>query len=332
VPTGAATGRITVAGVNNTAISSSGFSVRACGSTILTAASGAFSDGSGESEYENGLSCNWLIRPPIGTTLIHLTFSEFSLAADGSDMVSVYDGENAWAPLLGRFWGNSLPPVLTATSGAMFLVFETNGWTTGPGWSASYTSNNLPVTRITWFSPFSGMVGESVTINGANLTGATAVSFNNIPASFTINSATQIRTTIPAGATTGRIRVVGANNTAVSSTDFRVNLCGNATLTAASGTISDGSEPGSYENGLSCSWLIQPPGASPVTLTFTRFATESWYDQVRIYDGSTTAAPLLGSYSGWSLPPALTANSGRMFITFTTDGSVVGDGWSANYT
>jgi hypothetical protein len=82
---------------------------------------------------------------------------------------------------------------------------------------------------------------------------------------------------------------------------------------------------------MTCSKLIQPAGGGPITLTFTQFNTEAGYDFVRVYDGSTTSSPLLGSYSGSSLSPVLTSSGGSMLITFTTDGAVVGDGWSATY-
>lgn len=56
--------------------------------------------------------------------------------------------------------------------------------------------------------PTSGRVGTSVTILGNGLTGATSVTFNGAPATFTVISSTEIKTTIPLGATTGAIQVV----------------------------------------------------------------------------------------------------------------------------
>lgn len=50
--------------------------------------------------------------------------------------------------------------------------------------------------------------GTPISILGTNLTGATSVSFNGTPALFTVLSATQVSTTVPAGATTGKIEVV----------------------------------------------------------------------------------------------------------------------------
>jgi uncharacterized repeat protein (TIGR03803 family) len=70
--------------------------------------------------------------------------------------------------------------------------------------------------------PTSGNVGSSVRILGTNLSGATAVSFNGAPASFTVISRTLIRTTVPTGATTGRVQVTTPSGTLTSNAVFPV--------------------------------------------------------------------------------------------------------------
>jgi hypothetical protein len=75
---------------------------------------------------------------------------------------------------------------------------------------------------ITSFSPTSGPVGTTVTINGTNFTGATSVKFNGVTATFIVNSATKITATVPTGATTGRISVTTPGGTATSTSDFTV--------------------------------------------------------------------------------------------------------------
>ena len=56
--------------------------------------------------------------------------------------------------------------------------------------------------------PTSGKVGAAVKILGTNLTGATSVTFNGTAAVFTVVSSSEITTTVPAGATTGKVKVV----------------------------------------------------------------------------------------------------------------------------
>jgi hypothetical protein len=68
----------------------------------------------------------------------------------------------------------------------------------------------------------SGTLGSLVVISGQNFTGATAVAFNGIAASFTVNSTTQITATVPAAATTGLISVTTPGGTAQSQMSFTV--------------------------------------------------------------------------------------------------------------
>lgn len=80
----------------------------------------------------------------------------------------------------------------------------------------------LPAPSITSFTPASGAVGTTVTITGNNFNAITAVRFNGITASYTVNSVTEISATVPAGATTGVITVVNGSGTGTSATNFTV--------------------------------------------------------------------------------------------------------------
>ncbi|MFQ5601728.1 MAG: FG-GAP-like repeat-containing protein [bacterium] len=92
------------------------------------------------------------------------------------------------------------------------LILETGGG-----------SGNAPT--ITAFAPASGVSGTEVTISGTNFTAGSNVSFNNVPATvFTVVSSSQILANVPAGATTGKIRVSNSDGTGTSSTDFLVVL------------------------------------------------------------------------------------------------------------
>ncbi|HUI44248.1 MAG TPA: choice-of-anchor tandem repeat GloVer-containing protein [Terriglobia bacterium] len=70
--------------------------------------------------------------------------------------------------------------------------------------------------------PTFGKVGKSVKILGTNLTGATSVTFNGTPAVFTVVSRSLIITTVPAGATTGTVRVTIPTGTLKSNLPFKV--------------------------------------------------------------------------------------------------------------
>ena len=72
--------------------------------------------------------------------------------------------------------------------------------------------------------PISGEVGATVNILGTNLTGASRVTFDGIPAEFTVVSKSHIKTAVPPGATTGRVKVKTPHGMLVSNVDFRVTL------------------------------------------------------------------------------------------------------------
>src|SRR5204862_264144 len=72
-------------------------------------------------------------------------------------------------------------------------------------------------------APSAGPVGTSVTISGTNLASATGVAFHGAAATFTVVSATSLKATVPAAATTGTIQVTNPAGTATSATLFRVS-------------------------------------------------------------------------------------------------------------
>ena len=87
----------------------------------------------------------------------------------------------------------------------------------------AYTVLGGPLPTITSFSPQSGGVGASVTINGQNLSGATSVKFGGMTAAFTISgNGRRITAVVPAGAATGPIAVTTAGGTATSASSFIV--------------------------------------------------------------------------------------------------------------
>jgi uncharacterized repeat protein (TIGR03803 family) len=67
-----------------------------------------------------------------------------------------------------------------------------------------------------------GSVGTPVYIQGSDLSGATQVTFNGTAAEFTIISSMQIKTSVPAGATGGIVRVDTPNGTLESNMPFTI--------------------------------------------------------------------------------------------------------------
>lgn len=115
-------------------------------------------------------------------------------------------------------------------------------------------------------------------------------------------------------------------------TGYPTYCTGTKTATTTEGTIEDGSGPiANYGNNADCSWLISPNDSiESIVLTFNDFATSTG-DVVTVYDGPTTSSPVLGTFSGTTLPSAVTSTQGKMLVRFTSDGATNEKGWSAKY-
>ena len=94
-------------------------------------------DGSYLSYYWNNTNCDWLIAPTDPDAKITLSFITFNTESN-ADFVSVYDGSDASAPLLGTYSGDQVPPVMVSSAGRMYLTFNSNQAGQAPGWEAYY--------------------------------------------------------------------------------------------------------------------------------------------------------------------------------------------------
>lgn len=100
-----------------------------------------------------------------------------------------------------------------------------------------------------------------------------------------------------------------------------------------SGTIHDfGGPTKNYYNDEDYVWTLAPSGASSIDVNFTSFSVEVGYDTLFIYDGNSTASPLIGAYTGSNSPGSFTTSSGELTFYWKSDGATVGAGWVADYT
>ncbi len=120
-----------------------------------------------------------------------------------------FDGSDGANPIAALFQG---------TDGAFYGTAEVGG-ANGDGtiFSLSVGLGPFVETQTT-----SGPVGANVNVLGTDLTGATRVTFNGTAAAFKVVSRYLIRTTVPTGATTGKVKVVTPSRTLTSNAAFRV--------------------------------------------------------------------------------------------------------------
>lgn len=303
-----------------------------CLSTQSIAASGSVVDDGGlPNNYSDNKDCTFRIVPPGKAATITLDFSSFRTQNFG-DFLRVYDGfdDSPGNPILGTFSGTTVPGSVVANSGMMFLRFTSGVSTNDAGFLASWTSANpagtialLPEGRR--FLPNENF--QFITA-GAN----SPFTYSTVSGQGTINGTGTF--TAPASGGTTRIRVVDSQ---ANQDDLDVvtddALCLSTTSTNATGTIVDeGGINGNYLDNKDCTFLIAPTGASQVTISFNSFRTQNFGDIFYVYDGTSTSDPLLGSFSGTTVPGDQTANSGKMFIRFVSGANTNDTGFDLNWT
>ena len=137
-----------------------------------------------------------------------------TLTVDGPGALADFNGQNSSGT-----W------TLFVSDNAAQDVGSLNDWCVNiqgtPGPTCPAVTNIMPTT---------GAIGSNVTITGTNFTGVDGVKFtNNVTAVFTVDNATQITATVPAGAVTGPISITKAGCPTVMSGTYTV---GNPTVHA----------------------------------------------------------------------------------------------------
>jgi uncharacterized repeat protein (TIGR01451 family) len=101
---------------------------------------------------------------------------------------------------------------------------------TTPAGTASSTGLFYGAPVITNFTPTHGLPGSTVTINGLNFLGATALSFGGLNSSFSVTNNGKITATVPNGAQTGPITVVAPAGTNTSAESFALDYTSDLTI------------------------------------------------------------------------------------------------------
>ncbi|XP_054606293.2 scavenger receptor cysteine-rich domain-containing protein DMBT1 [Nothobranchius furzeri] len=107
-----------------------------------------------------------------------------------------------------------------------------------------------------------------------------------------------------------------------------VSNCGGY-LYSSSGNFMSPNYPNNYPNNLDCVWYIRP-GSQIIQLDFYDVSTECRYDDIYVYDGSSTGDRLLGRFCNTS-STILHSTGSYLTVRFRTDGSIINKGFHASY-
>ena len=293
----------------------------------ITTCNAKFYDAGGFSgPYANNETYTYTFTAASGNNL-KVVFNSFS-TEPGYDFLSIYDGPTTASPLIGTYSGTQIAAgqifYSSVAGGSLTFRFTSDFSETSTGWDANITCVSVPT--VSGFSPAFACAGATptITISGTNFTGVSSVTFNGVSAAYTFVNATTITATLPAGATTGVVRVTTPQASGSSAGVFTVRpipatpvasadvaICnGSSTNLSLTTTPLSGSLSTTTAGGNSCSggnMFNIVTGAGPITITsFDVVPESSGVQSVNVYyrtgtyvgnEGNSGAWTLLGTYS-----------------------------------
>ncbi len=345
------------------------------GTTTLTSNRGTLSDGSGPLNYQNNMDSYWLISPDNDESQqIMLYFNEFDTES-GQDILTIYDGDNINAPVLGQFSGNALPPTITSSGSTLLIHFESNQHDNDNGWLAHYSTINgaycqpwrhlidttgyvydgswiiydytnnsdcywLVDPDIPEYDSISGLslsfsefeteinadylrIYDGPTINDPLLA---EISGNTLPDEI-ISSSTALLVWFSSNEQKTYRGFMASYHSI-----FPVYCRDTTSLTTSSGILGDGSGEKYYNHNSDCYWMLSPPDAEYISLSFNSFDVETGYDWLKIYDPAVDPPEELVFLTGNQIPEPLIFNKPEILIQFHSDHLIKKPGWELKYT
>uniref|UniRef100_A0A3Q3MXM2 Cubilin n=1 Tax=Mastacembelus armatus TaxID=205130 RepID=A0A3Q3MXM2_9TELE len=282
------------------------------------------------------------------------------------DFVEIRDGGYETSPLIGKFCDDQRPPVLVSHSNRLWVRFRSDttitrrgffahwdGTQTGCGGtlttpSGGFSSPNYPLpyhpnAECYWnirtnqgnqlllsFSDFhlessSGCMYDYLAVyDGNSSSAAELVKLCGSQLPSTINSSSN------------QLYVKLRTDSTVNTGGFLASYttkCHNVLISDRHrGVVESLNFPNNYPPNSQCRWTIQANGRNTISYTFTAFQLEDSsstciYDYVKLYDGPNEQAPLIGTFCGYTPPPAHNTTSSSLTMVFRTDSSVFMSGF-----
>ena len=106
----------------------------------------------------------------------------------------------------------------------------------------------------------------------------------------------------------------------------------NSLQTACSGPLFDSGGPAAdYGPNTNSIITIAPNGAASVTINFVSFSMELDYDYLYVYDGPSITSPLIGAFTGSTIPGNITSSGGSITLRQSTDPAVEDAGFEVHW-
>ncbi|XP_063676687.1 dorsal-ventral patterning tolloid-like protein 1 isoform X1 [Bolinopsis microptera] len=272
-------------------------------SSMIKESAGRVTSPNYPNSYESTLDCVTLIQPDMMGYVLVARILDLEMPDSqncSEDYVEIRDGPHQDSPLVTRLCGKSHSDAIISVYGTLFIRFRSDSAGSGRGFLLEFETEDFD---------------ECVTNNG----GCSHFCHNTIGSFYC---------SCPQGMTLSKRG------------DYCIDadISGSCTgiLTEDSGIIATMGYPNGYIGGLSCYWMVYPPPAKEIRLTFHDFDLEMGnegdcmsYDFVEI---STGSGSLPRRYCGKTLPEPITVNGTRISLRFSSDNMLSGRGFFATYT
>lgn len=296
-------------------------------------------------DYEASFTDDYLIQP-LGADTIYLRYSSVDGDGTAGDWMEIYDGVNTGGRVLLERTSIDLVPTnftFKASSGAMYIRMGTDALNgQGAGFAANWWSTGSSITGFSW-NPATALSATNIsnpiasptaTTNYTMTVQTTGACANTTATQVAINNPNTLMGTYTISSVCGDSVQIGLNSE-INSATITVDYLASGTFTHSK----NDAVTGSYLPNEDFTTVFSPPGATSVTMTFSSAngdGTSAWNisDWIWIYDGTSTAAPLIwgGPLSSVPIGSPLVANSGSMAVRFRSNAAVQGTGWQASWT
>ncbi|WP_445456615.1 T9SS type B sorting domain-containing protein [Flavobacterium sp. HNIBRBA15423] len=319
-------------------------------------------EGGSSANYPNSSDYIVTICPDNPGDFVTVTFTSFNTEATW-DALYVFDGPSITSPqiasangpgnvpggLAGGFWGTAIPGPFESTdpSGCITFRFRSDTSVTNPGWTANIVCAPFPTcpkpiqVSYTSVSPYSGTVTWNHNIGAPAWdiyivpTGSPAPTAGTTPTYANVTSAGPPYSYLATGLNSFTaydvyVRAI-CDPSDISDWSNASTFTTAPDYCAGDHFFDSGGPSGTYAANENITTTICPDTPGTTVVAFFNSFNLDTSDFLTVYNGNSTAAPVLGTYTGTTLPPILvsTAVDGCLTFNFTSNGFTNLAGWDA---
>ncbi|KAM7390891.1 hypothetical protein PAMA_008881 [Pampus argenteus] len=332
-----------------------------CGETF-TLPTGSFSSPNYPDYYPNNRDCIYKIIVQVNMQImLNVTNFELegSTPSCNNDFVEIRDGGYETSPLIGKFCANQRPPVLVSHSNRLWVRFHSDATVTQRGFTAhwdgtqtgcggvlttasgAFSSPNYPLpyhpnAECYWNIKTSQGSQLLLSFSDFHLESSSACSYDYLTV-YDGNSSSApelarlcgIQPPSTINSSSNQLYIKLRTDSSISAGGFLASYTSKCERVLISGqhrgVVESLNFPNNYPINSQCSWTIQASSGNTINYTFTAFQLEAsscHYDFIKLYNGPNEQAPLIGTFCGYTPPPANSTTSSTLTMVFRTDSSV----------